>query len=93
MSTVMIEVDQELVNLLHPIQGRTEDKVREFLVLELYRRHEISSGRAAELLGMERFEFVRYASRLGIPYFDMDERELQEEIVQAKSNRWCRFVL
>ncbi len=85
MSTVTIELDQELVDLLHTVEGRREDKVKEYLVLELYRRREISSGRAAELLGMERFEFVRYASRLGIPYFDLDDRELQEEIARARS--------
>ncbi len=83
MSTVMIEVDQELVDLLHHV-GRPEDKLKEYLVLEMYRRHEISSGKAAELLSMERFEFIRYASRSGIAYFDMDDQELKDEINAAR---------
>ena len=83
MSTVMIELDRELVDLLHHV-GRPEDKLKEYLVLELYRRREISSGKAAELLGMERFEFVRYASRNGIAYFDMDAQELKEEIETSR---------
>jgi hypothetical protein len=33
---------------------------------------------------MERFEFVRYASRLGIPYFDMSEKELERDLERAK---------
>jgi len=49
-------------------------------VLELYRQREISSGKAAELLGMERTEFIRYAARRGIPFFDLDETELTEEV-------------
>ena len=49
-------------------------------ILELYRRKEISSGKAAELLGMQRFEFVRYASRLGIPFFDMSKEELERDL-------------
>ncbi|MFN3763868.1 MAG: UPF0175 family protein, partial [Anaerolineae bacterium] len=49
------------------------------------RRREISSGKAAGLLGMERFEFVRYAARLGIPFFDMDETELAGEVRQAET--------
>ncbi len=86
MSTVMVELDRELVDLLHHV-GRPEDKLKEYLVLELYRRREISSGKAAELLGMERFEFVRYASRNGIPYFDLDAQELKDEIETARSRK------
>ncbi len=86
MSTVMVELDRELVDLLH--QGeRPEDKLKEYLVMELYRNREISSGKAAELLGMERFEFVRYASRNGIPYFDMDAQELNDEIETARREK------
>jgi predicted HTH domain antitoxin len=83
MSTIMMEVDRELVDLLHNL-GRPEDKLKEYLVLELYRRREISSGKAAELLGMQKFEFVRYASRVGIPYLDMDQQELEDEIKAAR---------
>ncbi len=85
MSMVTVELDQELLNMFHPLEGKPEDLIKEYLILELYRRHELSSGKAAEWLGMERFEFVRYASRLGIPYIDMDERELRGEIAAARS--------
>jgi predicted HTH domain antitoxin len=61
-----------------------KDNLKEYLVIELYRRREVSSEKAAELLGMERFEFVRYASRLGITYLDMDEQELATEIELAQ---------
>jgi len=87
MSVATIELERELLDMFHPFHGRLEDKVTEYLVLELYRRREISSGRAAELLGMQRLEFIRYASRLGIPYLDLDERELQEEISLARRER------
>lgn len=83
MSSVTIEVDQELVDLLHNV-GNPQDKLKEYLVLEMYRRREVSSGKAAELLGMERFEFIRYASRLGVPFLDMDEEEVQNEIAAAR---------
>ena len=60
---------------------------REMVLLELYRQRVISSGKAAELLGMERFEFARYASRLGIPFFDLDKGELAREIRRAMTTR------
>ncbi len=87
MSTVTIELERELVELFYPLHLRPEDVVKEVVVLELYRRREISSGKAAELLGMERFEFVRYAARLGIPFFDMDEEELNNEVRRAEEDR------
>ena len=55
------------------------------MVLELYRRAVISSGKAAELVNMERFEFVHYASRLGIAFFDMTEDEWKAEVTLAKT--------
>ncbi|MBM4046904.1 MAG: UPF0175 family protein [Planctomycetes bacterium] len=85
MSTVTVELESELTDLLHPVQGRVEDKLKEYLILELYRRREVSSGRAAELLGMHRLEFIRYASRLGIPYVDLDEQELMQDVSSARS--------
>jgi len=80
MPTVTLELEKELADLLRPAQGRLEDALKEYLVLELYRRRKISSGKAAEILGMERLEFIRYASRMGIPFLDMDEEEWAEEV-------------
>ena len=38
----------------------------------------------AALLSMSRFEFIRYASRLGIAFFDLTEDEWQAERAQAE---------
>lgn len=53
-------------------------------MFELYRRGLISSGRAAELLGIPRLEFIRRASELGIPYFRFSEDEWQAEVAESK---------
>ncbi len=65
----------------HPGAG---EQIQELAVLELYRRRVISSGRAADLLAMGREEFIRYASRLGIPYVDLDGVELERELEAAR---------
>ena len=54
------------------------------IVLELYRQGELSSGKAAQLLGMGREEFVRHASKQGIPYFQLEGEELEREIDASK---------
>ena len=57
-----------------------EGSVKEAVVLYLYQRGVISSGKAGELLGMKRFDFVRYASDLGIPFYNYDPAELEREL-------------
>jgi predicted HTH domain antitoxin len=79
MNTVELELEDDLVGLLRQTNQSLQQAVRELIVLELYRRGAISSGKAAELLRMERWAFVRYASHLGIPYFEMTEDEWQAE--------------
>jgi predicted HTH domain antitoxin len=55
------------------------------IVLELYRRGTISSGKAGELLGMPRIDFIKHASRLGIPFFDMTDDEWEAEKAALKN--------
>lgn len=83
MRTVVL--DDELALLLEKIQQPLEKATREAAVLELCRRGIVSSGKAAQLLGMERFDFVRYASDLGIPYFAMTKEEWDAEKAAADS--------
>jgi len=81
-----LELSAEWVNILRRLSPHPPDNfVKELAVVELYRRHFISGGKAAELLGMERFEFIRYASRLGVSFLDMSPEEMTEEaaLVQA----------
>ena len=80
MQTDKLELDEKLTALLKLTNQPVEEVAREMIVLELYRRHVISSGKAAEVLGMPRFDFVRRASDLGIPFFDMTEDELREDL-------------
>lgn len=77
----------ELINVLRPLTDLPlEGYAEELMVLELYRRRQISSGKAAELLGMERVAFIQYASRLGIAFFDMSEEELAADLENL--NNW-----
>jgi predicted HTH domain antitoxin len=77
-------LDDELAVLLEQIQQPLEKATREAAVLELYRRGIVSSGKAAELLGMQRFHFVRFADKLGIPFFRMSKEEWEAEKAAAE---------
>jgi predicted HTH domain antitoxin len=85
MSSVNIEIEESLAALLHQNNQPAQQAGREMIVLELYRRGTISSGRAAELLGMDRIDFIQHASRLGIPYFSLTKDEWEAEMASLES--------
>ena len=87
MPQTTVQLDDELTALLDCAGQPVEDAAKEMIVLELYRRHTISSGRAAELLAMDRFDFIRRASDLGIPFFEMSEEELRMDLETLKKLR------
>lgn len=85
MGAVQVELGQDLVELLEELRRPLKESARELIVLELYRQGEVSSGKSAELLGMRRDEFIRYASERGIAYLQLDGDELRREIEDSRS--------
>ena len=85
MSVINLELEDDLTALLFEQNQPLQNTVREFVVLELYRRGAISSGKAAQSLEMARFDFVRYASRLGVALFDMTGDEWANERAQIEA--------
>ncbi len=85
MGAVQVELDQDLVALLEELGRPVKEAARELILLELYRQGELSSGKAAQLLGMRRDEFIRHASERGIPYLQLSGDELRQEIEDSQS--------
>lgn len=83
MQAMQVELDSELASLLQQFDQPIQQSAREFMVLEMYRRGHISSGKAAELLSMSRWAFIEFASHLGIPFFMMTEDEWATEREQS----------
>lgn len=81
METMVLEVtlSKDLYSRLGFSQREAEEAIKEFSVLGLYLEHKISAGKAADLLGIRKREFVRLMARKGIPYFDYSDRELENE--------------
>ena len=84
MGPVHVELDQDLVAVLEELHRPVKEAARELIVLELYRQGEISSGKAAQLLGLEREDFIRRASAQGIPYFQIHGDDLRRELDASK---------
>jgi hypothetical protein len=84
MSTTILELSEDLTCVLQTIEQPLEQTVRELIVLELYRQRRISGGKAAELLGVPKVDFIRHSSALGIPYVDMTRDEFEREMAEVE---------
>src|ERR1017187_2706106 len=84
MDSTILDLGEDLSGFLATLGQPIGQTAREMIVFELYRRSLVSSGKAAELLGIPRLEFVQRASELGIPYFRFNEDEWQAEVVESK---------
>jgi predicted HTH domain antitoxin len=85
MRTVM--VDDELAALVEQ-EMPLDQATREELVMGLFRRGKISAGKACELLGLERLDFVRRAGELGVPVYLTTEEEWERE--KATIDSWLK---
>jgi len=82
---IKIELPKNLEAIFAHKFSKPSERVKELAILELYRQGEISGGKAGELIGMERLSFIQYASKLGIPFIDMSEEDLKEDLKNSKS--------
>jgi hypothetical protein len=80
MSRIPVLLDEDVTALLGDSPEEIERGALEMIVLELYRRHEISAGRAAELLHLELLTFARWSGSLGLPYFDTTPEQWEQEV-------------
>jgi predicted HTH domain antitoxin len=78
--SITISLAPDLIGLLRTLGKPLEEAVPELVVLELYRECRVSSGKAAELLGMTREAFIQYTSALAIPFLNMSDEELQVDL-------------
>jgi predicted HTH domain antitoxin len=83
MSEVICDLPPDLIAVLREL-GEPAPIVKECVVIELYRRGLLSSGKAAEVLGMNRIAFIHYTGRLGIPFFRMTKDEWEAEARQVQ---------
>jgi hypothetical protein len=77
---VTVQIDDELAAVMRKVEESIEEFTRETIVLELHRRSVISSGKAAQLLGMARLDYIRFSGKHGIPYIDMTPEEFDAEM-------------
>ena len=79
MTTIQITVDESIGELLGESPEQIERSALKIIVLDLYRRHEISVGRAAEMLDLDLLSFIRCSGARRVPFFDLSDEDLEQE--------------
>ncbi|HBR00805.1 MULTISPECIES: UPF0175 family protein [unclassified Roseofilum] len=81
-------LDEQLANieLSEQVRQRAMEKAKEGYVMALLEVGEISSGRAAKILGISRLEMIDRMHKWGISVFDdsQDLQEFRQEVEQAE---------
>lgn len=81
---VSINLPRDLVGALDIPPSHLAPYLQEVIALELFRQGRISSGKAAELLGLCKLDFIRLLSKYNIPYFTESPEELGAEIATTQ---------
>ena len=84
MSTLTIPYGEDLPAALGLSKEEFEREMRFWMAAKLFEQGSISSGKGAEMAGMERVHFIMELGRRGIPVIDMDEDEIEEEFSYSR---------
>ncbi|MBT9440044.1 MAG: UPF0175 family protein [Deltaproteobacteria bacterium] len=82
----VIDLPEELYLSLSA-SGLTKEKIagesRKLLALKYFKEKVLSLGRASELSGLSKWDFIEYLSDNGVPVVDYDQDEMKREFETA----------
>lgn len=83
--TVNLELPRDILAALDVPEAELGARLRELIAVQLFREGRISSGKAAELLGVSKSEFVDLLARSGLNYFAQSPEEFVAEVSALES--------
>jgi predicted HTH domain antitoxin len=75
---LMLELPNEVVK--HVPAKELAAKAKEALVMELLREHQVSQGKAAEVIEISRYDLFELMSKYCIPVIDLTPEQLEAEL-------------
>lgn len=78
--TISFEVSQDILTALKVNAADLLERMRLLTAIAYFQEKKLSLGKAAELAGMKRLDFMDILSQKGIVIFDYDESDLNIEL-------------
>ena len=83
MKTVTIPYSDDLLAATGQSRDALEKELRFLLAAKLFEIRRVSLGKAAELCGMNKIQFMDELSRMQIPVINLDDDQIQDELANA----------
>jgi predicted HTH domain antitoxin len=80
LETISFEVSQDILDTLKVGSDELLQRMRLLTASDYFQENKLSLGKAAELAGMNRLDFMDILSKKNIVIFDYDESELNTEL-------------
>ncbi len=80
MTTVKMNIPVAMAQFIESTDAKTELLQRALLLHPFIRNLTISHGRAAEILGITKWQLIEIYKEEGIPYFTMDWSDVEEDV-------------
>ena len=81
---VKLELPEDVARRIDPSGADVGRRLLELALLRLVQDGEISSGNAAEILGVPKDEIRRLLREHGVPYFNLTPEELRAQIQASR---------
>ena len=85
MAVVNVEIPEEMASLVLSANKEEQLKRNAMMLYPYVHDGMISHGRAAEMLGIYKIDLITLYGRLGIPYIEMTDEEIEEELSTVQS--------
>jgi len=83
MERIVIEIPDEVLISLKETPSEFSRDMLMLAAVKLYQMGKLSSGRAAQLAGVTRVNFLQSLSKYGVPIFDLTHEELKSDFENA----------
>jgi predicted HTH domain antitoxin len=84
--SITLDIPNNIHEALHVTPAEAEQRLKLELAVALYAQKALSQGKAAELAGLDWFDFNDVLAARGIP-MHYGQKELEEDLVYARSGQ------
>jgi predicted HTH domain antitoxin len=83
MNVLSIPYSEDLLVATGKSKEALEQELRFLLAVKMFELRRLSLGKAAQLCGMQKLNFMDEMGRMGIPVINLDDDQIREELKNA----------